>query len=110
MKILNTLFKIFIFILLFLLPFGSRWLWFYRGKYEVPKIAPIDQPSITTTTEHDQPYNDQPQPGRGRVVFDMTHDNNLLVDDLTPLKTRLAVRGVEVEIFDNTASETLAAR
>jgi hypothetical protein len=110
MKIPNTLFKFLVFIVLLLLPFGGRWLWFYRGKYETPKITPISLAQIPTTTIKSQSFNDQPQPGRGRVVIDLTHDNNLLVDDLTPLQSRLAVRGVKVETFDYNASDSLADR
>jgi hypothetical protein len=110
MKALTTLLKLILFIGLLLLPVGGRWFWYYRGKYETPKIMPIDLARIATTNEKYSPYNDQPQPGRGRVVIDLAHYNNLLVDDLTPLKARLAVRGVEVEIYDNTSNDTLAAR
>jgi hypothetical protein len=110
MKTLSTLLKLLVFVVLFLLPFGGRWYWYYRGKYETPKIAPIDQARISASTAKYNSYVDQPKPGSGRVVIDLTHDNNLLVDDLTPLKSRLAVRGVEMEIFDSTSSDTLAAR
>ena len=43
MKTLSTLLKLLVFVVLFLLPFGGRWYWYYRGKYETPKIAPIDR-------------------------------------------------------------------
>jgi hypothetical protein len=110
MKTLSTLFKLLVFVVLFLLPFGGRWFWHYRGKYETPNIAPIDSTRISASAENYNSYVDQPKPGNGRVVIDLTHENNLLVDDLTPLKSRLAVRGVEVEIFDSTSSDTMAAR
>ena len=110
MKTLSTLLKLLVFVVFFLLPFGGRWLWHYRGKYETPKIAPIDQAQIAVSATKYNSYVDQPKPGSGRVVIDLTHDNNLLVDDLTPLKSRLAVRGVEVEVLDNNSEDTLAER
>jgi hypothetical protein len=110
MKKLTPLLKLLVFIVLFLLPLAVRWFWYYRGKYETPNIAPINPARITTYAEKYVSYIDQPQLGRGRVVIDLSHDNNLLVDDLTPLKTRLAVRGVEVQIYDSTAADNLATR
>jgi hypothetical protein len=110
MKTLTKILTFFVFVVLFLLPFIGRWFWYYRGKYETPKIALIDQTRIVASAEKYNAYIDHPQPGRGRIVIDLTHENNLLVDDLTPLKSRLAMRGVDVVIFDNTTSEILTTQ
>lgn len=110
MKTLITLLKIILFVVLLLAPVGGRWLWYYRGAYETPEIATIDPERITMSTEAFQPYNDQPKPGKGRVIIDLSHSNNLLIDDLTPLKARLAVRGVAVETYDNASQDPFATR
>jgi hypothetical protein len=43
---------------------------------------------------------DEPTQGDGRVVIDLSHNNNLLIDDLTPLQNALDARGVPVRIVD----------
>lgn len=100
---MNTRTKILLAAILFLLPFVARWAWFNRpqGAYSSPEIPQLDQLTVTLPETSFQPVKDSPQPGNGRVVADLTHVNNLLTDDLTPLRERLAARGVELELLED---------
>ncbi|NUM46664.1 MAG: hypothetical protein HUU38_18325 [Anaerolineales bacterium] len=106
---MNTRTKLLLAAILFLLPFALRWAWFNRpmGEYTPPEIPQLDQVTVTVSETNFEPIQDRPQPGNGRVVADLTHFNNLLTDDLTPLSERLAARGVELELLnDFTALES----
>jgi hypothetical protein len=97
---MKTLLKLLLFVILFALPFGGRWLWHQRGRYTPPEIAEIDASQIELPAMEFNAYEDQPKAGAGRVVIDLGHNNNLLIDDLTPLRDRLAARGATVETWD----------
>ncbi|MFN2270333.1 MAG: DUF4350 domain-containing protein [Anaerolineae bacterium] len=77
--------------------FGGRLLWFHRDIYKTPAITAIDVDVVPTANY--QPVVDKPAKGEGHVVIDLAHNNNLLVDDLSPLKDRLRARGATVETF-----------
>ncbi|MBN2149249.1 MAG: hypothetical protein JW726_17815 [Anaerolineales bacterium] len=92
--------KILLFLLLIGLPIAGRWLWLNFTRYdpgEIPEVqdSQIRLPEVTYTL-----YEDTPVQAEGRVVLDLAHDNNLLIDDLTPLRDRLAARGVSIETYD----------
>ncbi|HNB54894.1 MAG TPA: hypothetical protein PK530_23295, partial [Anaerolineales bacterium] len=106
---MNTRTKVLLAAILFLLPFVARWAWFNRpqGNYTAPEIPQLDQLTVTLPETTFQPTKDNPTPGTGRVVADLTHANNLLTDDLTPLSERLAARGIQLErLEDFTALES----
>jgi hypothetical protein len=100
---MKTILKLLLFILLLALPFGVRY-WLYFGQpsdgYQPPAIVTPDVTALLAEPLTYQSYADQPKPGDGRVLVDMAHDNNLLVDDLTPLQERLAARGVSIRLYD----------
>ncbi|MDH5508131.1 MAG: DUF4350 domain-containing protein, partial [Anaerolineae bacterium] len=50
---------------------------------------------------------DEPVKSSGRVVIDMSHDNHLFIDDLTPLRDRLTARGLEVSTLTDSSSAAL---
>lgn len=93
---MKTSTKILIFALLLLTPLAARWFWFHRGAYQSPSIATLDASQIQMPVVDYRAYKDDPLPGDGRVVIDMSHGNELEVDDLSPLRERLAARGVSV--------------
>jgi hypothetical protein len=82
--------------------FVGRWLWFYRGSYTAPDIPEIDESQIASPPVDYQPFEDEPLAGDGRVVIDLSHANNLEINDLSPLRDRLEARGVTIETFDGT--------
>lgn len=98
---MNTRTKLLLAAILFLLPFIARWAWFNRpqGEYTPPEIPPLDQLTFTLPETNFEPVKDTPLAGNGHVVADLIHDNNLLNEDLTPLRERLAARGVELELL-----------
>jgi len=100
---MNTRTKFLLAALLFLLPFVVLWAWFNRpqGRYAPPESPNLEGISVTLPETAFQPIADRPQPGNGRVIADLTHNNNLETDDLTPLGERLAARGVELVFLDD---------
>ena len=91
--------KLLLVLLLIALPVAGRWAWFYRGWYTPPVIPEIDESQIALPLSEYRPFAGKVLESVGRVVVDLSHDNNLEVDDLTPLRDRLTQRGVAVEIF-----------
>ncbi|TET97282.1 MAG: hypothetical protein E3J30_09300 [Anaerolineales bacterium] len=82
------------------LPIAGRLLWFHRGWYKPPEIPEIDESQMALPLPEYRPLADQPLETRGLVVIDLSHDNNLEIDDLTPLRDRLTARGVAIETLD----------
>jgi hypothetical protein len=99
---MKTFFKLLLFVFLLALPFGVRY-WQYHGlptdAYQPPQQTTPDFSTLQTEPLAYQSYADQPQVSHGRVLVDMAHGNNLLVDDLTPLQERLAARGADVRTY-----------
>lgn len=83
----------------------GRWLWFYRGGYSAPEIPEIDVSQVVPYQVEYRLLTETPVAGAGRVVIDLAHENNLEVNDLTPLRSRLAARGVVVETYRKTDGE-----
>lgn len=81
------------------LPILGRWLWFYPGFYSPPAIPSVEELDLEVPRQVYQPSVDQPIAGGGSVVIDLAHENNLEIDDLAPLRDRLAARGVSVVPF-----------
>ena len=91
-------------VLLLLLPIAWRWLWFHRGVYTPPAIPEMDERQLEVALPEYEPVGDEPAEGAGLVVLDLAHNNNLEVDDLTPLKDRLSTRGATIEEYDGFTS------
>ena len=94
-----------LFFLFFLfMAFGGRWAsnqnGYSMGKYTSPEIPEIDSESINPILPAYNPYPDKPINGEGRVIIDISHDNNLQDNDLDPLLDRLNARGITVDFFD----------
>jgi hypothetical protein len=102
----NTRLRWLIAIILIVAPFVARSAWFYRGGYAPPNLPDIEQAQFTLPAPTYQPSADEPIAGHGRVVFDVSHANNLSVDDLTPLQDRLAARGAAIRILDEPDRES----
>jgi len=96
--------KLLLVLLLIALPVAGRWAWFYRGWYTPPVIPEIDESQIALPLSEYRPLADEVLESVGRVVVDLSHDNNLEVDDLTPLRDRLTQRGVAIETFHGPSS------
>lgn len=96
--------KILIVLILISLPVVGRWVWFHRGWYTPPLIPEIDEDQIEVLPPEYRPIAEEVEEGVGRVVIDLAHENNLEVDDLTPLRDRLIARGAAVETFDGLSS------
>jgi len=88
-------------LVLIALPILGRFVWFYRGRYRPPDI-PEFHVQIVLQPDY-QPFADEPLEGWGRVVIDLSHDNNLESDDLAPLRDRLTARAVAIETFDGSS-------
>ena len=85
-------------ITLFLLPFIGRVLWYYRGYYRTPDIPDVEEITISLPqTEFQLSPEEDIVNVSGFVLFDLSHENNLEIDDLTSLHDRLISRGVTVE-------------
>lgn len=101
---MRTWTKILIVGLLLILPIVGRWAWFHRGWYTPPLIPQIDETQLEVPLPEYQPVSEEVGERIGRVVIDLAHDNNLEVDDLTPLRDRLAARGAAAETYDGFTS------
>ena len=84
-------------IILILAVLVVRGLWFYTGSYQSPEIVEIDGNQIAAAPVVYNPIADEPVEGGGRVVIDLSHNNNIDINDLAPLRDRLNARGVVVE-------------
>jgi hypothetical protein len=99
-----------IMLVVFTLPFAVRFLSYYRGSYQAPEISTVDPVSLVQPTLEHRMVQDTPVLSDGRVIIDLSKENNLQVDDLTPLRDRLAARGLEVVSFtgfDSSLAEVL---
>ncbi|MBN1812109.1 MAG: DUF4350 domain-containing protein [Anaerolineae bacterium] len=94
----KLLFAVLIVIVLAGLTCIGRLAWFRRGLYQTPDIAQIEERPVATANY--QPVKDKPIMGEGHVVIDLSHYNNLQINDLAPLRDRLQARGVTIETFD----------
>ncbi len=100
---MRSLIKLLLVLALIALPVAGRWALFYRGEYTPPDIPEIDESQIALPPSEYRPFADEPLESVGRVVIDLSHANNLQVDDLTPLRDRLTARGVAIETFDGSS-------
>ena len=78
---MNTRTKLILAVILILLPFGARFVWFKRGSYTPPEIA--QDVDIVLPEVDRSPYEDEPARGSGTVVFDNAHLNNLAKNTCT---------------------------
>ena len=85
------------------LPVSGRLLWFHSGWYQPPEIPEIAESQIALPRPEYRPLADQPLKTGGLVVIDLSHNNNLEVDDLTPLWDRLTARAVTIETLDDSS-------
>jgi len=96
---MKTLAKLLLFLSLLALPFVVRWFLYGRTTYQAPEIPSVSSDDIVLSTAAYNPYADQPTASNGRVIIDLAHENNLQIDDLTPLSQRLSARGAEIEMY-----------
>lgn len=94
----KLLFVVLIVFVLAALIFIGRLVWFRRGLYQTPDIVEIEERPVATANY--QPVKDKPIKGEGHVVIDLSHSNNLQINDLAPLRDRLQARGVTIENFN----------
>ena len=94
---MRTRFRVLIVAVLLLLPIVARWAWYNRGAYTPPPISEIDESQIQVALPEYSPAAQEASEQGGRVVFDLGHNNNLEVNDLTPLQDRLAAQGAILE-------------
>jgi hypothetical protein len=99
--------KILLFLALLALPFALRWAQLHPGAYQPPVISTLDSAKVAVESAPYAAFTDRPQPGDGIVLIDQAHENNLQVDDLTPLKERLAARSASLRVYDY-SSDSLA--
>jgi hypothetical protein len=92
--------KLFIAVILIVLPVAGRWMWFYRGRYTPPTIPELDDSQMQVGLPAYSSTAEEPVPQAGRVLVDLGHANNLEVDDLTPLRERLISHGATIETYD----------
>ncbi len=102
---MKTWHKLLLALALIVLPLAGRWAWYHRGAYTAPPMAEIDEAQIAPARPEYRLAEDKPQPGSGRVLIDLTHNNNLEINDLVPLQDRLRARGVTVDTLDAAAPE-----
>lgn len=95
--------KLLLLLALVALPVAGRLLWFHRGWYQPPEIPEIDESQMALPLPEYRPLADQPLETGGLVVIDLSHNNNLEVDDLTPLWDRLTARAVDIETLDDSS-------
>ena len=95
--------KLLLVLALVALPVAGRLLWFHSGWYQPPEIPEIDESQIALPLPEYRPLADQPLETGGLVVIDLSHNNNLEVDDLTPLWDRLTARAVTIETLDDSS-------
>jgi len=95
--------KLLLVLALVALPVAGRLLWFHRGWYQPPEIPKIDESQMALPLPEYRPLADQPLETGGLVVIDLSHNNNLEVDDLTPLWDRLTARAVDIETLDGSS-------
>ena len=95
--------KLLLVLALVALPVSGRLLWFHSGWYQPPEIPEIDESQIALPLPEYRPLADQPLETGGLVVIDLSHNNNLEVDDLTPLWDRLTARAVTIETLDGSS-------
>ncbi len=89
----------------------GRFVMFNSGSvYAPPEIATIDPEAIAPHLYDYRPFEDSPEPAQGHVVIDLTHANNLDINDLSPLRDRLAARRVTLETLKEGAEETLTSQ
>ena len=95
--------KLLLVLALVALPVAGRLLWFHSGWYQPPEIPKIDGSQIALPLPEYRPLADQPLKTGGLVVIDLSHNNNLDIDDLTPLRDRLIARAVTIETLDGSS-------
>lgn len=95
--------KLLLVLALVALPVAGRLLWFHSGWYQPPEIPEIDESQMALPLPEYRPLADQPLETGGLVVIDLSHNNNLEVDDLTPLWDRLTARAVAIETLDDSS-------
>lgn len=93
-----------------LLPLGARAAWFYRGIYSPQGIPPVSEFEVSPPTRTYQEASEQVSKRPSRILVDLSHQNNLNADDLSPLLTRLSESGAAIDRYetgDGSLSENL---
>jgi len=108
-------------VVLLILPTFVKWLDYYQGIELLPSFSGTSyNPTILEFNPNNvQPrpvvynqdeYQDEPIDGEGKVIIDLTHGNNLTLNDLGPFKNRLQTRGVEVVVRGENGDEPATLR
>jgi hypothetical protein len=80
--------------------FYGRLLWYYPHlPLASPTVPAIDVENIAPELVEYASFKDRPVSGDGRVVVDLSHANNLQINDLIPLRDRIVARGATVTTF-----------
>lgn len=97
----NPLVLLLIFVTLLAVPFGARYLQYYRlGRPERPLPAQFDPSAVAQVTIPDSAeFVDEPTVGEGLVLLDMSHANDFTMEEIGYLDGRLAQRGFELLPF-----------
>lgn len=80
------------------LPILARAIWYYRGDYTPPVLDNVSELDISPEFPEYNLSKDDPIESDGFVLVDLSHDNNVNIDDLNPLRERLNNRNVAMEI------------
>ncbi|MGB0387264.1 MAG: hypothetical protein ACPGWR_20790 [Ardenticatenaceae bacterium] len=88
-----------IFIVLLVAPFLYRQLLYGSGDYTPPEIVNVDSEQIKAQLAEYSAFTEQATGHQGRVIIDLSHNNNVEMTQLAPLRDRLTVRGVRVDVF-----------
>lgn len=73
---------------------------FSTSDYVTPDIPEFNPDHLNATALGYEPFVDTPIEGDGRVLFDLTHNNNLKLNDLGTLKSRIENRGATVVMLE----------
>ena len=93
------------------LVFYGRVLWYYphHPPLEKATVPAIDEENIAPEPIEYTSFRDRPVPADGHVVIDLSHANNLQINDLTPLQDRIRARGATLTTYTG-AGDSLEAR
>lgn len=86
-------------IVLFLVPFAVRRIYYYDGTYEPGEVTRPDLEKIQASTPGVEPFEDRyDTPGEGTILVDLVHGNRFELAELSVLQARLAARGQQLEV------------
>jgi hypothetical protein len=93
---MKTKLKPILFFVFLAIPLLARQLWYQYSWYRPAAVPDVHDIVVKAPASSFTAVEDEPTQVGSRVVIDLSHDHNLALDDLVPLRDRLAVRGVTV--------------